>query len=409
LKDYLKLHFFNFYSKNERACALLVVSFLLFLRRIDAFTNPQFWAEDVIVFFDNAHRYGIKSLFIPANGYHLIYPRLIALFGLLFPISYSPLIYNLGSLLGVLLVVYHLYSPRIKLPLKWLLAILIVATPMPSTEVFMTITNVQWQLALSLILLMLSEKPSYLSEYLFDYSLILVLGLTGPFIIIFLPLFIMHCLIKRSKHSWILLSLAIFCAVVQSMTVKGLVENSENLLTFFDLLMLFARYILFLFLGTASKELLGQEFWIYGGAIFALLLYIYLTVQSLKKNSWQALFFILAGLLILASFLYRFRGSPDVITQIAPGRYFSIPGITLLWAIILHAAYKDKVCLVLTFLITINLLFFGTDFNGTPFTDFNWARRSRCLEIRESCKIPINPVGWYYQPSTGVFKILREK
>src|SRR5262245_42079804 len=74
-------------------CALFV------LRRPDALLNPQFWAEDGNVLFQNQLIHGGWSLAIqPYRGYFILDSRLAAAFATLFPIGWAPLIYNLFSI-----------------------------------------------------------------------------------------------------------------------------------------------------------------------------------------------------------------------------------------------------------------------------------------------------------------------
>ncbi|MEO5572479.1 MAG: hypothetical protein ABIT08_07190, partial [Bacteroidia bacterium] len=50
----------------------------VYFRRPDAFTNPQFWAEEGKYFFADAYHSGFSSLFNTCNGYFQLFPRLVA-------------------------------------------------------------------------------------------------------------------------------------------------------------------------------------------------------------------------------------------------------------------------------------------------------------------------------------------
>ena len=85
------------------AAAVFILIFLsLFLRRPDALTSPQFFAEDGRIFFHDQILYGgLESLFTPYAGYLLIVPRCTALIGSWFPIAAAPLVYNTVALARV--------------------------------------------------------------------------------------------------------------------------------------------------------------------------------------------------------------------------------------------------------------------------------------------------------------------
>src|SRR5258707_11015955 len=84
----------------QRFLALSGMIFLLLvLRRPDAITNPQFWAEDgPVFFFGQISHTGLSALMVPYAGYLLGVPRLVAAFAALFPASSAPLIFNLFAL-----------------------------------------------------------------------------------------------------------------------------------------------------------------------------------------------------------------------------------------------------------------------------------------------------------------------
>src|SRR5712692_9123288 len=77
----------------------LSVFCLLILRRPDAILNPQFWAEDGVVFFHDQLDIGfVQALFNAYAGYLHVIPRSIAGFASVFPVAAHPLIYNVCAL-----------------------------------------------------------------------------------------------------------------------------------------------------------------------------------------------------------------------------------------------------------------------------------------------------------------------
>src|SRR5579872_3939418 len=77
------------YSRSAWAAGAIML--LLFLRRPDALLNPQFFAEDGVVFFHDQLLFGLwESLWIPHGGYLLIVQRLTAWWASFFPPIFAP-------------------------------------------------------------------------------------------------------------------------------------------------------------------------------------------------------------------------------------------------------------------------------------------------------------------------------
>src|SRR5580692_2207009 len=76
-----------------------IIFLLLFLRRPDALANPQFFAEDGMIFFHDQLLFGIRqALWIPHAGYVLAVQRLTALLGSYFCPVLAPAVYNITAL-----------------------------------------------------------------------------------------------------------------------------------------------------------------------------------------------------------------------------------------------------------------------------------------------------------------------
>jgi len=67
--------------------------------------EPQFWAEDSTVFFDQAAHLGIASLTQPFVGYQLGFSRLIAWIASLLPSAAAPGIYAWSAYLAALVAI----------------------------------------------------------------------------------------------------------------------------------------------------------------------------------------------------------------------------------------------------------------------------------------------------------------
>jgi hypothetical protein len=57
---------------------LLLCLIILFYREPDGFLNPQFWAEDGVIFFTQNLTFGLSAFWKPYAGYLHLTPRIIA-------------------------------------------------------------------------------------------------------------------------------------------------------------------------------------------------------------------------------------------------------------------------------------------------------------------------------------------
>jgi hypothetical protein len=370
---------------------------ILFYRKPDAFLNPQFWAEDGTVFFKGCIDYGFKSITIPYAGYLHLVPRLIACAASLFPFSMTPTIYNFSALAAMLLVGGALFSSRCFIPFKPLLALSIVLVPHHG-EVFMTITNLQWYLCFLLLILFCKEPPSKFYQYFLDYLIIILCGLTGPFIFFLLPLFIAKCFTRNSLHNYGMWLTALLCALIQgwyifktgeseSYEVSGNINAWANLLGF----RLFGQ----LFLGKHISDMINQMIL----AVLAVMTPIVLIcLTSSKKQLYLTGLFLIFGIVIALSTLYKFRGFPEIVAYSDSNgeRYFYIPYVMVMWslAICLSSPNLIKWRIVVGLLLLI-LISSSHHFQSQAFVDYHWKEYSKKIESGGHIRIPINPPGWY--------------
>ena len=98
-----------------------------------------------------------------------------------------------------MLVIANIYSPRIQNDIKWLLALTIVMVPQFGYEVGMYNVNLQWILCILLVTNYLKEPPSekfgnVAFQVASEVILIVLVGLTGPFMIFLTPFYLLRFL-----------------------------------------------------------------------------------------------------------------------------------------------------------------------------------------------------------------------
>ncbi|TGO02555.1 hypothetical protein PN36_23055 [Candidatus Thiomargarita nelsonii] len=356
-----QLKVYNVATEHTRLSVLFLCFIILLSREPDGFFNPQFWAEDGIIFFQQNLILGFPALFEPYVGYLHLIPRLISYFSGFFPVTYAPALYNFSALVITLLVINYLFSSRIQLPFKPLLAIAVVLVP-PDGDILMNITNIQWFLLLILILFIIQDKPNTRNQLLLDTLMITLIGLTGPFIILFLPLFIFRFIyICRSDYSVYLLSIALLLALIQGY---------------------------FLWQTTIELPPISEAYNNYGLEVLVPILAIRLS---------GCLFFgdYLSSAISNLSALKTLSGNLSFGDYVSLAFNFQgLIGLTAL-SIILPAGLLILAVSKPRKLPLMALLSAFTHFQVPPLRDFHWKKYSQQIEQGEAVKVPINPDGWF--------------
>lgn len=199
---------------------LLGAAAALVTRRLDAFTNPQFWAEDGALFYAQAYDLGrLHALLTPYAGYYQTISRVVAALAVSFPLSWGPAITNGAGFLIQLLPVLFLLGGRLdhlatSWPAKLLLIVLYVAVPY-SSELFVDLTDAQWHLALLAMMIAVAAPPRTWGWGAFDVGVVLLSGVSGPFAILLLPVLALRLVVRRERWTVVLTLVTGVCALVQ--------------------------------------------------------------------------------------------------------------------------------------------------------------------------------------------------
>ena len=374
---------------------------ILFLRLPDRFLNPQFWAEDGF-FFTEALRNGAASILTPYGGYLLLVPRVCELIATEIQLEYAPAFLNGAALCIALAVLARILSPRNPLSFKPLLVLATVSVPHPE-DIFLTIENIQWILALGLILLLISDDARTFRQYACDVILAVCAGLTGVFSLIFLPLFVWRAFHRRTAASLALLSVMAVVAAIQLWFVIGFPPLHPEMKTPFNPWQVpgIVGYQLFfrLFGGEWMPGLAPNALVVAGGAVALVLLYLALSRDHREQSRGLRLTLLAVLFLVLAASLYRFKNILFVfMTTIHITRYFFIPQTLFIWLLIdglaspLLRRRAPGYILLFAYLAT-SLTFF----QANPLWDYDWAASVRMIRAGENVAVPINPPGWGFQ------------
>lgn len=387
-----------------RRLAPLLTLLCLFLgayyRKPDAITLPQLWAEDGTMFFKQAHELGIESLFTRYAGYFHSLIRLVAWIGdIAIPTAAIPRWYNYCALTALLGLAIKLHSMRLRgiaPPLAF--AVGLVLAPVYN-EAFLNLTNMQWILALYVLLFLISAPATNWPQKLADYFDVGVIGLSGPFVIFFLPLFWLRAWLNRKhfdacRHERLIFALAHIVASIQLAGMESARVNGEALFLDFAYVRVFARTLAMAIFGPGGDTL--PEYLPELASLLALsllALYAGLSIYCIRNKHWPALSVLWSGILIWIAVFVSIRNQPEILLG-GGERYFFIQGVTLVWTLILLAKELPIFCggvLALTF---VSFLLHASAYKNPPLINMHWRRAARCVGKKYPCFIRINPAGW---------------
>jgi hypothetical protein len=373
-----------------RLLVTLLAVALIALRKSDSLLNPQFWAEDGGLFFIEAERYGgWHQLFRPYEGYLHILPRLIAALATPLPLTLVPGFYAWSAVAVTGLTAWWLQSPRLALP-GGALAALVLATVPHTGEVYLNTCNLQWITALGLFALVLAADATTPALRTAEIALLLVTGLTGPFIILALPLFAWRVWVRRSRWSGFLLAAAVACAAahVPSLLNRTAETDAAAWAPFHHAAVVGRRVVVTVFAGQMPvPEILCA-------------LVAFATVAGLTAALWRrrtllpgGLLLLAAGLFVLAATAYKVRPDTWTLSELDNGdRYFFIPKVILLWLLAAFALTSGpRLRPALFALLLIPLAANAPRFRFPPDPDQNWAASCALIARGESVWVPILP------------------
>lgn len=383
------------------ALALLILA----ARKPDALVNPQFWAEDGSIFFSQQVQLGARAHLQPYAGYFNEVPRIVASLAALLPHRLAPAVYNGAALLILLALVLKLYSPRLGLACPLPFALAVVLVPHPGGEVFACLANVQWVLALFLLVLVLQRSPATGGEAAGDAVAGLLAGLTGPFVLFALPLLgwkLWRSFRSRLRESRLDLPLAGVLLGTAAAQLWALLHSPLEPLPPMSpepgvwTRLLGHRLVGILLLGPQITYRLSPIFLAVTG-LLALggLLWVLRRSPEAFQQAGLSLGFAAA---VVAGVLVRFAASPGLLLPWANGaRYFFIPAVVLAWCLLLVLATTrgGPQWAASAALLAILMSSVLSGFQSPPLEDQSWEEHAQRIGGPEAdIWIPINPQGW---------------
>ncbi|MBI5771399.1 MAG: hypothetical protein HZA93_26735 [Verrucomicrobia bacterium] len=377
---------------------VLAGALLLFVRKPWALHTPQLHAEDGSVFLLQDDLFGAPVVFEPYAGYLHLIPRLVAwLASHTVDVAWWPALYNGAAFLFTVALLARIASPRLDVPGKpWLALALVLVTH--TGEAFINLTNLQWVTAFFLLLPLFMKPATSWLGYLVDYSLLLLIGLTGPFAIVFLPLYVWRAWRQRDRHAFGALSVIAACAAVQlTFMVRtdfpgGAAPGSSHPDVF--LAVIACRLFIWPVFGLSAA--FTESVW--GRGLFGCAALLALLAWSLRPHPRRAERAQLVAAFVLITLACVARARPDrweTMNLVNGDRYFYIPRVLVAWLLIWEfdaapraIAYTARALCVCGVLINLP----GLQLPAPP--DYRWAEN--CAPIRQGVpgKVPTLPEGW---------------
>lgn len=329
----------------------------------------------------------------PMAGYLHLLLRSIAFSGRWLDPALQPGWYLAAVLFFSALVGNTCLSNRNPMACRYLLPAAIALIP-HTGEVPLSLTNLQWIMALGLVVTSLKDDPSTGMEWASDVFFVVVIGLTGPFILFVVPFLLYRAYARRTYRSYILLGLAVAVSLIQLWYVYSTLAKSDGP-PVIDAFKVFAVVSKRLFgstlLGVASFEM--RE---YASASLGvgMILYLSASIWALQKGRavYALLLFYMLAIVFASGFIKRF----DVwyFLDIVNGdRYFFIPKVVLVWIMIGIIARSSRPWAYLPSMVLISAglaLNIGT-YRFTPFKDFKWYEACPHIRKFEQVWVVINP------------------
>jgi hypothetical protein len=377
---------------------LALCAVILTLRRADAFSNPQFWAED-IYFYQRAYLLGWNAFLEPFAGYLDIVCRMIAhVAGRVDP-RLAPAVFVWGAAAATLYVAGRTLSPRCPLPrYAGLCAIAVVLVP-DTYEVLLNLANLQWVLAVGLVLLLISGDPKGGLQWTHDLLAAAALGLTGPFCILLLPFFAWRAWSRRTRASVILAVIVAGCALVQGYfvvteppTLAGQPDPSAGPLL---ILPAIARRVGGSIL---MGSLMGADTDLYIGTlagIATLAGVAYLALRPARLRAENVVLGLVFAAVLASSFLRTRHALGLFFIGRADSRYVYVPQLIAIWLLISAAVERTRisgVCVALgVWALAVNI----PRLREAAYVDMHWGVYAERMREGEAVTVPTNPPGWF--------------
>ena len=381
-----------------KVAVLALCAVILGLRRAEALTNPQFWGEDAY-FFERAYVFGWSSFLEPFAGYLHTILRMIAQVAATVDPSRAPAIFVACSGALTLYVAARTMSARCPLPrCAGACALAVVLVP-DTFEVFLNVVNLQWVLAAGLILLLLSSDPVRGRQWAHDLAAAGLLGLTGPFSVLFAPLFALRARSRRTRASAMLAAVVFACALVQvycfctEPAMPGAAPADKGVAARLLLPAVARRIGASILLGSLT----ARDTDLYVGTVMGIATLAgvgYMAFRPGALRTERSLLGLAFAAMLLGAFLRTRYTLDQYFEPLAHARYVFIPQLIAIWLLLITAAAGGRAGRLAAALAVLGLLTNIPRYREPAYVDMHWGRYAPLIRAGERVVVPVNPPGW---------------
>jgi len=376
---------------------LAVCALILCLRRAGAVTHPQFWAEDSYLF-ENAYELGWHAFAVPFAGYMHTALRAVAQITVALDPVHAPWYFLACSFAVTLYVAGLALSPRCPLPRFCGVAALAVVLVPDTFEVLLTVINLQWVIGAGMVLLLISGDARGRWQHAHDLAAAAVMGLTGPFCIMLLPLFVARAWARRSRPSMLLAAVVAVCAVVQGYCFLtgpaiGAAGPGDHFAPEVVLPAVGRRVGGSLLVGA----LLSSDTDLYVSTLVGIgtLLGVGYLSFAQGPRRMERILLGLAFFILLAGSVYRLRYKfHEAFIPGSASRYFYIPQLVVMWLLLSAAGLRGRAGRIVPALLAWAVLVNVPRYRERAYVDMHWSLYEPSIREGRPVIVPVNPPGW---------------
>ena len=381
---------------RQRVAVLVIIAVILVLRKPDALLQPQFIADDALLFRD-ALTDGLSAVLWPYAGYLLVAPRFAAWLGIaIAPVSAVPLVYSLISLAAILFTCARLMSPRIPVRYAWLAALVVPLVPHDG-EVYLNVCYIQWTLILTAYVLFMVDAPTSPLAFAGDAMTLALVGLSGPFIFPVVPFYWLRSVRAHSDYRTVMTVIVTCAAIAQLYTVisTGTLEEhaaGANVVTD-GIIAIGTKLIGVTFLGRHLTYDLPWVATALAGVAIATALFFALAPVGGTRNRTLLTAFLSGSLIYSIGAVLRVKENALNLVPFHHGdRYFFNPRFLLIACLLLALTTRGR--LIAAVLLVLVGLSTATTFRARDVGYHDWSQWSSRIERREPTVITVSPYNW---------------
>jgi hypothetical protein len=381
--------------------AVVIVVF----RRPDDILHAQFFAEDGPVWYGNAYSDGwLRALFFPYAGYIEILPRLAASIALLVPLYSAPLVMNCVGIFFQVLPINVLISPRSarlgSFAFRASLAASYLLLP-NRRAVHVTVTNAQWHLALLACLLVVAIPPKTGFGKIFDASILVLCGLTGPFCFMLLPIALFVASNRGGKWQKMAAALMVITSGLQAVTLLLAGRPRVPLGASIELLTTIVAGHIYsgALLGSNRLALIGPGSLLITVAVLGTAVVLYCLAHSESEFRMVILFCVLVFAASLGSPMGTALPAWPALKDSSVMRYWVLPTIAFAWCLQWCVKFARSQVIALLSGAALVVMCFGVilRYSFPALNDLNFRQHAAAFESAPPGAVlvfPVNPAGW---------------